>query len=282
MITYIQQSYVLYFAEYQNIRRRSVMKKSLFLFIALLSVSVFFVPSLSYAIGLEVAGGVWGQGPSGDIAYKSDDKLDIEQDLNFERKYKAFGRIKVDMPGMLPNIYFIATPMKFEETGAKPTNFTFGDFTFDVTVPFDTSVQLNHYDFALYYSLPFLSTGSAGKLNAELGLNTRIVDFKAEVSGTDIGGDPQIESEKFTIPVPMVYLGLQINPVDMFSLEGEFRGIAYNSNHYYDFIGRVKIRPVKQIFIAGGYRHEDIEIDHSDIRASITFKGPFAEAGLEF
>jgi len=262
------------------------MKKRVVLFITLLVVSVFLIPNQSFSIGLEIAGGVWGQGPSGDLSYKSDlttDKLDIEQDLNYDRKYKAFGRAKLDMPGMLPNVYFIATLMKFEETGSKTIDFDFGDTTFNVTQPFNTLLQINHYDIALYYSIPFLSTGSAGKLNADIGLNARIVDFKAEVTGTEaITGTAIIESEKFIVPVPMVYIGLQINPTDMFALEGEFRGIAYNSNHYYDFIGRVKIRPVKQIFIAGGYRHEDIEIDHSDVKASLTFKGPFAEAGLEF
>jgi len=258
------------------------MKNSVFLFIILMAVSVFFIPDQSFAIGLEVAGGAWGQGPSGDISYKSDDKLDIEDDLKYDRQYKAFGRVKADMPGLLPNIYFIATLMKFEEAGSKTANFTFGDRTFNVTQPFNTVLQLNHYDIALYYSLPFLSTGSAGMLNADLGLNARIIDFKAEVTGTEVGTGTEIaESEKFIIPVPMVYIGLQIKPVDMVSLEGEFRGIAYNSNHYYDFIGRVKFRPVKQIFIAGGYRHEDIEIDHSDVKASIAFKGPFFEAGLE-
>jgi outer membrane protein len=267
-------------------RRKSVMKKSAVLFTVILAVSVFFIPKLSLAIGVEVAVGAWGQGPSGDIAYKSElttDKLDIEDDLNYDREYKVFGRVKADMPGLLPNIYFIATPMKFEETGSKTSNFTFGDTTFDVTLPFDSTVQLNHYDIALYYSLPFLSIGSAGKLNADLGLNARIIDFKAEVIGTEaVTGTEITESEKFTIPVPMVYIGLQINPIDMLSLEGEFRGIAYDSNHYYDFIGRVKIRPVKQIFIAGGYRYEDIEIDHDDVLASISFSGPFAEAGIEF
>ncbi len=262
------------------------MKKSAVLCIAMLAVSVFFIPRLSFAIGVEVAVGAWGQGPSGDIAYKSDlttDKLDIEDDLNYDREYKAFGRVKADMPGLFPNIYVIATPMKFEETGSKSTDFTFGDETFNVTFPFDSTVQLNHYDIALYYSLPFLSIGSAGLLNADLGLNARIVDFKAEVTGTDaVTGTDITESEKFTIPVPMVYIGLQINPIDMLSFEGEFRGIAYDSNHYYDFIGRVKIRPVKQIFVAGGYRYEDVEIDHDDVMASITFSGPFVEAGVEF
>ncbi|UCH80198.1 MAG: TIGR04219 family outer membrane beta-barrel protein [Nitrospiraceae bacterium] len=261
------------------------MKRSSVLLIALTAVTVLLCPNVSFAIGIEVAVGVWGQGPSGDISYKSDlttDKLDIEEDLKYDRKYKPFGRVRADMPGLIPNIYFIATPMKFEETGSKTTNFTFGDTTFDVTLPFDTLVQLNHYDIALFYSLPFVSLGSAGKLNADLGLNARIVDFKAEVSGTDLLSNPIVESEEFTLPVPMIYLGLQIKPIDILALEGEFRGIAYNSNHYYDFIGRVKGKPLNQIFVAAGYRYEDVEIDESDVKASISFSGPFFEAGMEF
>jgi outer membrane protein len=261
------------------------MKKYSIMFVILLAVSILLIPNRSFAIGLEVAAGVWGEGPSGDISYKSglaSDNLDLEQDLNYDRKYKAFGRVKADMPGLIPNIYLIATLMKFDEAGSKTVDFKFGDTTYDFTQDFNTLVELNHYDIALYYSLPFVSMGTAGKLNADIGLNTRIIDFKAEVSGTDINGQPQIESESFTIPVPMVYAGLQINPTDMFAIEGEIRGIAYSSNHYYDFIARAKIRPVKQIFVAGGYRHEDIKIDHSDVKASITFKGPFAEAGVEF
>jgi len=83
------------------------MKKRAVLFITLLAISVFFIANQSFAIGLEIAGGVWGQGPSGDISYKSDaitDQLDIEEDLKYEKEYKAMGRAKLDMPGMLPNI----------------------------------------------------------------------------------------------------------------------------------------------------------------------------------
>ncbi len=263
------------------------MNKRTLLIVMLLAVSLCIIPNVSYSIGMEVAVGGWGQGPSGDISYKSDavvDKLDIEDDLNYDRQYKLFGRVKADMPGLLPNVYVMGTLMKFEEAGSKMVNFTFGDTTFDVNQPFETLVQLHHYDVALYYSLPFLGIGSLGKLNADIGLNARIVDFKAEVTGTVAapGSGEFVESEKFTIPVPMVYVGVQIKPVDMFRIEGEFRGIAYDSNHYYDLIGRVKVRPAPMLFIAGGYRHEDIKIDHDDIMASITFSGPFVEAGFEF
>ncbi|MCK5427171.1 MAG: hypothetical protein KAJ34_05705, partial [Thermodesulfovibrionia bacterium] len=60
------------------------------------------------------------------------------------------------------------------------------------------------------------------------------------------------------------------------------RGIAYSSNHYYDIIGRVKIRPMGPVFIAGGYRLNDIKTDYSDVEASIKLRGPFIETGVMF
>lgn len=252
------------------------------LFLAL----IFVVPQIASAIGIEAAVGVWKQDPSGDISYKgltSTDTLSVEDELKYDSKTKVFGRVKIDMPLMLPNIYLMATPMKFEADGSKTTNFTFGDKTFDITAPFSSKVQLDHYDICLYYGLPFLKTATLGKLNAEVGLNARIIDFKAEISGRDVATSLQAtESKSLTLPVPMIYVGAQFKPVKLIGIEAEVRGIAYGSNHYYDLIGRVKVRPIGPAFIAGGYRYEDIKIDKSNVKANLKFEGPFIEAGVEF
>jgi hypothetical protein len=80
----------------------------------------------------------------------------------------------------------------------------------------------------------------------------------------------------------MFYLGAQLKPVKYLSLEAEARGIAYSSNHYYDLIGRLKVQPFGPLFIAGGYRYEEVKVDQSDVKANITLKGPFLELGLVF
>lgn len=244
------------------------------------------IPQVSYALGLEVGAGYLQHDPSGDLAYKplsSIDKLDIERDLGYDEEYRFFARIKAETTLFLPNIYLFATPIKFKETGSKTENFTFGDISFDVTAPFDTKVQMNLYDICLYYSLPFLNNASLGKINAEIGLNARIVDFDAEVSGRNvIAGLTTTESVKETIPVPMIYAAIQLNPVDFLSIEAEGRGVAYNSNHYYDIIGRIKLKPIGPLFIAGGYRHNDLKIDYHDVEASIKLSGPFVETGVVF
>lgn len=261
------------------------MKKKTILFAALLCFALSLAHQKSFALGFEAGAGYWWHMPSGDMAFKpvSDaDKLDIEDDLNYDKEYRPFARVKIELPLILPNIYLMATPMKFEETGSKDADFTFGDITVDGRKPFDTLLKLDHYDVALYYPIPLLKTASLGKLNVELGINARIIDLEAEVSGSEaVTGAPVTESKKLTLPVPMIYAGAQIKPIDKVSIEVEGRGIAYNSNHYYDLIGRIKIKPVWLLFIAGGYRHEDIKIDVSDVETSVKFSGPFIEAGLE-
>ncbi len=235
----------------------------------------------AHALGIEAAAGYWNQAPSGDLQYSGTlgegTKLDIEEDLNYDSKARPYLRVKADLPLFLPNIYLVATPMKYEGEGSKDFNFTFGDKTFSGSVPFNSELRADHYDAAVYYSVPFLNTATAGSLNVELGLNLRIIDFEAKVTQGALS-----ETASYTIPVPMVYAGVQLEPVDLFSVEAELRGITYGSNSYYDLIGRMKVKPAGPLFIAGGYRYEKIKIDHNDLYASMEFKGPFIEAGVSF
>ncbi|MCE5194349.1 MAG: TIGR04219 family outer membrane beta-barrel protein [Nitrospiraceae bacterium] len=241
-------------------------------------VSFFLMYGAASAIGLEAAIGVWNQDPSGDISYKGE-SLSVGNDLKYDSEVKFFGRAKIELPLIFPNIYLMATPMKFEGSGQKNVNFQFGDKTFTGSVPFNSKIQLDHYDICFYYNLPFLKTLSLGKLNAEVGLNARIFDFKAEIDQPSTGIK---ETKNMTLPVPMVYVGAQFKPIKLFSLEAEARGIAFSGNHYYDLVARLKVKPIGPLFIAGGYRYEDVKIDEKSVKASLKFQGPFVETGLEF
>jgi hypothetical protein len=111
----------------------------------------------------------------------------------------------------------------------------------------------------------------------------RVIDLEAEVSGSDsLSGLSVTESESVIVPVPMIYAAVQFNPLDSLSIEAEGRGIVYSSNHYYDLIGRVKVKLLPPFFIAGGYRYNDLEIDYHDVEASIKLSGPFIEGGVDF
>lgn len=259
------------------------MRKVLFVLCLL---SLIAIPALAVAIGIEVGVGVWSEEPSGTLSYKPvalTDNLDLERDLKYDTETRAFGRVKIDMPLVIPNIYIMATPMSFKGRGSKTANFSWGGKTYDFTQPFDSELSMDHLDIAFFYGIPGLKKLTLEKLNLELGLNARLIDFYAEVSGTeDVTGNSIRESKSLTIPIPMIYAGIQVMPIKKLSIEAEGRGIAYGGDHYYSLIGRLKVKTVGPLFIAGGYRYDDIKFEEKDINAEVKFQGPFAEVGLKF
>lgn len=245
--------------------------------------TVLSMPSASLAIGIEAAIGGWSQGISGDIAYRPinaiTDTIDLETDMGYDDETRAMGRVRIDMPLVIPNIYLMYTPVEFEGSGRKNVNFKFGDYTFTGNVPYTSKVSLDHVDVALFYSIPFLNLVSLDTLNIDLGLNLKVADVEAQITQSVTG---QHEDKSYTLPIPMAFAAIQVKPIDIISFEAEARGIAYSGNHLYNLIGRIKFKPLGPFFIAGGYRYDSIKLDEKDVLLDATIKGVFAETGLEF
>lgn len=243
---------------------------------------ILSVPSASFAFGLEFAVGGWKQSPQGYIAYDpitDNDELDLETDCKYDDETRFTGRLKIDMPLFLPNIYLMATPMEFDGDGSKTVDFWFGDELFSATAPFYSKITLDHYDVGFYYGIPFIETLSAKTVNVDIGLNVRIYDFAVEISQEATSLE---ESEDFTLPVPMLYLAIQIKPVDKLAIEAEARAISYSENKLYSLVGRVKFNIFGPAFAAVGYRYDKLKIDEEDVEVDIDFSGPFIEAGFKF
>lgn len=244
--------------------------------------AVMGVCPVAGAFGIEAAIGGWWQSPGGTFSYKKvseTDDLDLERDLGYDDETRLTGRVKVDMPLLFPNIYLMVAPMKFDGTGQKDVSFKFGDMIFNASVPFTSDLTLDHVDIAFYYGIPFLKTATAGMLNVELGLNVRIIDLSAKIRQDASGIE---ESADQTLPVPMVYLAAQLQPLKKLALEGEIRGISYSGNDYYSVIGRLRYDFFGPLFAAGGYRYDKFEIDEEDVIADVDFSGPFLEMGFKF
>jgi outer membrane protein len=154
------------------------------LFVACLFVlSIFMVPCSAFAfLGADVAVGGWQQTPTGNFGYKSVDTVDLKDNLNYDTKTAVMARAKVELPLILPNIYLMYTPMSFDGTGSKNVAFTYGNQTFNATAPIQSKLTLDHIDLAFFYPIPLLKTATLGKLNAELGLNIRKIDFEGTIS----------------------------------------------------------------------------------------------------
>ena len=263
---------------------KSIRSYMVYLFV----LAMLVVPYRAFAfIGLDVGVGYWRQTPSGTLAYKgttADDTLDLKDDLNLDSKNRPFVRIKAELPLILPNIYAMYTPMSFDGTGRKTASFTYGDVTFDFNSPLESRIKMDHYDVALFYPIPVLKTATAGVLNVELGLNAKIISFEGEITG-NAAGIRNTASISKTLPIPMIYVGIQVKPISMVSIEAEVRGIAIGASHFYDYMGRLKIMPIGPLYISAGYRAEQIKIASNqvaDVNADIKFGGPFIEVGLGF
>ena len=255
------------------------MKKIIVLYSLL---GVLLLPAVSFSIGLEFSIGAWYQQPSGDLSFdkvtKNDD-LDLEDDLGYDDKWKPYARLKIDMPSVIPNVYLMYTPMKWDESGSKDVDFSFGGRNFRADVDFESELRMNHLDAALYYGIPGIRTATAEVLNIDLGLNFRLLDFKAEIEQDDID---EKESETYFLPIPMLFAGIQLEPLNWIGVDLEGRGVAYSDNHYISLIGKLKVMPFGPIVVAGGYRYDNVEIDYQDVDIDAHFGGPFGEIGLEF
>jgi outer membrane protein len=250
----------------------------------LITLSIFLLsaPMSSHAAGVEVAVGGWYQSPRGDLSYEklgSGDILDLEDDLNYDDQFSLSGRLKIDTPFFLPNIYVMATQMEWDETGQKTVNFNFGGNVFAGNQEFDSELHLNHLDIALFYGISPLEKATLGIFNIDIGINIKIVDFKAKIKQDATGTK---ESESLVIPVPTAYIGAQIRPWSKVSIEFEGRGVTFSGDTYIGLIGRLKVRPLGPVFIAGGYRYEDVDFKEEGFDVDVSFSGPFAEIGLKF
>lgn len=242
----------------------------------LMVLSLLVIPYKAFAfLGVEAGLGYWEQSPSGTLAYKGD-PLDLRNDLHFGDKNQIFARVKVELPTVLPNIYFMATPMSFDETSQLTRQITFGDKTFAANETIQSKLKMDHYDLALYYPIPLLKTATLNTLSIELGLNVRYMTFDSSITGSVSG----TSSKNASLYVPMIYAGVFVRPLSAFSIEAEFRGMAEGTKHYYDYTGRLRVMPFGPLFISGGYRSEQIKVDESDVKADVKFSGPFLEAGI--
>jgi outer membrane protein len=240
----------------------------------------------AFGLGAELAVGGWQQSIGGTLGYEaedSDDIVDLEQDFDFDDELRLFGRANIDLPLFFPNIYLIAAPMEFEGTGSKSVRISYGDVEFEAGAELDASLTMNQYDIALYWGIPALKTATNGIFNIDLGLNFRIIDLEASLSGEEAVTSATVEeSVSETVPLPMLYVAFQIEPIDELAIAVEGRGLSIGDNKLFSVIGRLRYQFAGPLFAAAGYRFDTLEIDEEDILVDIDFSGPFAEIGVIF
>jgi outer membrane protein len=172
----------------------------------------------------------------------------------------------------------MATPIKYEGININNMRLDFGGESFKDDVAIDSNLTQNDLDIALYYGIPFVKTASHDRLNLDLGINVRTIDFEDEIERDSI--DQALEN--FILPIPMVFAAVQFHPLDVLVLEAEGRGTSIGGKKSYGLIGRLRWKTHGPIYAAGGYRFSRYEIDDDGMVVNTVISGPFVEAGLSF
>jgi len=249
----------------------------------LLVSGLLFSPSMAVpAVDGEISAGYIKQDISGWIQYKGD-SADIDSDLNIGDESSYFIRAKLEHPvPVLPNIKLQYLRMKFTGDGTVNRTYTFGDVSVNVNDRVRTKLDLDHYDFVMFYNLPFIEALQV--VDVEFGLNIRVIDFYAWLRDDTINEEDSIS---LTLPIPMLHGSVELKPVSFVSFLVEANGVAYQGNHYYDVTGEVRLKPVRtlavDLFIGLGYRYEKLKIDDvDDTSADVKVKQPYIQAGILF
>ena len=224
---------------------------------------------------------IWKQPPPAESAFDPLSPASVrasEDNHEFDEDTRNFGQYIVDMSQYLPNIYVMATPIKYEGTNINNMRLDFGDESAKDDVALNSNVTLNDLDIGLYYGIPYVKTVSHDRLNVDLGINVRTIDFEDYIEQDSIGQ----ASESFILSIPMFFTAVQFHPLDVLSLEAEGRGVSIGGKKSYGLIGRLRWKTVGPIYAAGGYRFSRYEIDNDGIIVNTEISGPFVEAGLSF
>lgn len=208
--------------------------------------------------------------------------VNLKNDLGLGDHSDLAGRVKVKhVIPVIPNFYLHHLPMSFigDKTVSQPI--TYGGQTFSGG-SLHSELTMNATDIGLFYNVPFVKLATAGIIDPEVGINARLISFSGKLTGATAGAPNTTESKSASIPVPMVYVGLGIYPVNLISLNAQVKALSIGGNSVTEWGVEAGVHPIPVLYVALGYSSQKIVIDSSDIKADISFSGPYLAVGASF
>ncbi len=118
------------------------------------------------------------------------------------------------------------------------------------------------------------------KLGSILGVKGLYADISLEAPNLS---PPVSESEQFFGGLPTIGVALDINPIKKVNLFAEISGLtAGEYGYFFDAEAGLRIIPIKNFSIAGGYRIIDIKAEDDPDFVKVEITGPFVSATLRF
>jgi outer membrane protein len=220
---------------------------------------------------VQAAAGGWYASPSGETGWQSPSDISFSDNLGYDEVLSPEGRIKAYLP-VLPNIYVMGAGVNVDGKGKK-SGFGFGGQTFTDT--FSSELTLNKYDFGIFFQVPFLKLATLNTLNIEAGANMRLIDAEMTIQDAE-----KTMSKSAQTWVPMLFGAAELRIGGGFSIEAEARLSSYDNQQWFSGIARMKQDIAHLLFIAGGYRYDDMDMETDGLKIDTEIKGPFLEIGF--
>ncbi|WP_283787361.1 TIGR04219 family outer membrane beta-barrel protein [Bermanella sp. WJH001] len=224
------------------------------------------------------AGGYyWDQTVSGDVVNGS---ADLDDNLGLKADGQSVLYVAFEHPiPVIPNVKIKQTAMDADGSGAIPDAFNFNGTSVDGSV--DSTLDLSHTDFTLYWSLPLPI------VTFDFGLTARQFDGQMTVVD-NTGSDTFNASADFDFVVPMGYLNAGIDiPLTGLSVAANINTISYGDTSLTDFDANLTyvlpVIPLLDVGITAGYRSFDLKLDEADfgdLSAEATVAGPYLGLSL--
>ncbi len=163
--------------------------------------------------------------------------------------------------------------------------FDFGGESFQVSEKLFTDLEVTNGVATLEYSLSPVELVYLG-----LGLGIQVYDAELRMRQPAVSIDETFED---TIPLPLVSLSVEVNPVDFLSIFASGRGIYARSewlglddtvqgeSHSIDILGGVRAK-WRFLVASAGYKWINLDLGLEEASADIQFEGFFATVGVEF
>lgn len=257
-------------------------KKALFVFCLL---ALGAIPRAHALPGLEVSlnAGSTTRAPAGTLQYQGGTNADLKNTLNLGDHTDMVGQLKIKhaIP-IIPNFYIGYLPMSFTGDKTSATAITYGGQTFQANTSLHTELKMDAVDIGLFYDIPFIKTATNGILDPEIGINIRSLSFSGKLTGTVNGTANTTQEKTASIPIPMLYVGLGVYPINFLSFNAQVKTLSVGGNGITEWNAEMAIHPMPVLFVALGYSSQTMTLDTDSIKTDLRFSGPYLAIGAGF
>lgn len=248
---------------------------------ALLLGSLATFPATSFALEAGVRGVYWFPKLTGNAKTTTnglpDTPFDLKDTLGVRDESFPFGEAFVGASRFTFRAGYMQP--QYDGRSTLTQTFVFNGQTFAVNETIVSRMDLAIVDGQVQFDVLRSDAGGAG-ITLGLIVGGKFADGSLDVRSETTGISAR---EDFRVAIPVVGaaagIGLLRNRV---RAELRVTGMAYSGNRAIEVDAHASLAPFPFVRLQGGYRHFDLEVDESDVYATIKLSGPYAGIQVSF